>query len=267
VTNSKLFFFQGKENITMKIIRFLLITLFSLPVFSATGHMYVGGSVAASFSKLSNGEPQITYISGGTITDTYPRNNRRESSSVVAVNGGYEFIGSHWKPAIALGMGLYTTPVGYTYNGQVIETPSGGANDTLFDYSYNISNTRVMAEAQFTWMLGMFAPFVDAGVGPSWNRVNGYTETLVSGQHFTNLPDFKTRTSTTIAYQAGLGVSALFNFGKVKSSFKHERVSIGYRYVDLGNTSLGSRGMSYPHKLSTGTLTANDIYIAYTHLF
>ena len=43
------------------------------------------------------------------IIDVYPISGRNVSTSVLTLYGGYEFPGANWKPAIAVGLGLYTT--------------------------------------------------------------------------------------------------------------------------------------------------------------
>lgn len=252
---------------TKKLIGFLALFFFSLPAFSACGHIYLGTSLAASFSKLGNNSPRITYDSGALITDAYPLNRNHASSPVVSMNGGYEFASVNGKPAIALGLGLYNNLTDYGYNGQVIETAAGDAPSTLYHYSYDVNSTRLLAEIQLTWLWEKLSPFVNLGVGAAWNRMSGYTETVATPSGFIALPAFRSKTNINFAYQAGLGVSTAFNFGCSQSPFLQERISLGYRFVNMGKTSFKTRGSSYPYQLNTGLLSTNDVYLSYTHLF
>ncbi len=235
----------------------LAACLVSIPALAATP--YVGATLGASYATQNQSLQQITYVSGVGITDAYPVNDNQVSALNFSLNGGYEFSGdNHLKPAIAIGLGFYNTPVGYDFTGTVIETVAGSPPSTLFNYTYNLYNIRLMAEAQFTWQLGLVAPFINIGVGPGWNRANGYTETPLTPVGFAGQPPFQSNTNVVFAYQAGLGIS---------TTIHQERIAIGYRYVNLGQTTLGTRGPTYPYSLKTGSLYTNDVYLSYTHLF
>lgn len=58
-----------------------------------------------------------------------------------------------------------------------------------------------------------------------------------------------------------------FNFKKSISDYQHERILLGYRYVNLGDASFGTRGEVYPYRLDMGNLTTNEIYLIFMHLF
>ena len=254
-------------NSNKRLICLLATSCFSVSVFSAYGHAYVGASIAASFAHLGNRSPQIAYTSGALITDAYPLNNTNVSTVLGSINGGYEFTGLEWKPSIALGLGLYSTLGDYRYGGQVVETALGNASSTLYDYYYHINSTRLMAEIQLTWMLKSFLPFINLGVGSAWNRMNNYHEIAASPNGYVAVPPFQPHTNANLAYQAGFGLGKAFNFAGDKPGILHERVSVGYRYVYLGNTTFGARDLTYPYQLSTGRLETNDIYLSYSHLF
>ncbi len=250
-----------------KLISFITLCVLSLPAFPATGHMYGGASLAASFANIGKSSPQITYFSGVPIRDDYPVSGRDASAAMFSLNGGYEYEGDNWIPAIALGLGFYTTPVDFDYNGHVIETVTGDAPSTLYKYSYDLNSTRVMAEVQFTWLMKNISPFISFGAGPSWNKMSGYTETPVTSTGFVAQPPFRSNTNVNFAYQLGFGLSTAFNYAHPACDFLQDRISIGYHYVNLGQTSFRTRGSTYPFSLKTGLLTTNDIYISYTHLF
>jgi opacity protein-like surface antigen len=249
------------------LVSFVALCVISFPVFSATGHMYAGASLGGSYAHIGNSSPQITYSSGVPIIDDYPLGSQNVSTTMLSLNGGYEYPGANWMPAIAVGLGLYTNPADYDFNGQVIETVTGEAPARLYNYTYNINNTRLMAEVQLTWLMKHLSPFISFGAGPGWNRTNSYMESVVTSTGFVALPPFQSRNNLNLAYQAGIGVSFAFNYANPAADFLQDRISIGYRYVNMGQTSFGTRGVEYPHSLNTGSLQTNDIYISYTHLF
>ncbi len=250
-----------------RLVAIVALGVISFPVFAASGHMYAGASLGGTYAKIGNSSPQITYTSGVLIIDDYPLNSRHASTTVVSLNGGYEFAGADWMPAIAVGIGLYTNPVDYDFTGQVTETVTGDAPATPYNYTYNINNTRLMAEVQLTWLMRHLSPFINVGAGPGWSRTNSYTESPLTSTGFVALPPFQSQNNLNLVYQAGLGVIFAFDYANSASEFLHDRIAIGYRYVNMGQTTFGTRGVEYPHSLNTGLLQSNDIYISYTHLF
>lgn len=243
-----------------------LLMSYSYTAQAYDGHFYLGANVAKSYSTLGDSDPSIAYDQG-YFTDAYPLNSNRSSTGTVGVQSGYEFSGLGLRPAIALGVGVYTTPNTYRYTGQLIQTPSGSPANDLFDYSFRMRSTRIMAESQFTWTLANhMAPFVELGVGPAWTRLMDYQETAKTANLQPALPGFESHTNNTLAYQAGFGVSYAFNMGQ-EAQFPHERLAIGYRFVDVGNVSFGSRGSDYPYTLSLGNLKTQDVYLSLRHYF
>jgi hypothetical protein len=251
-----------------RLVSLFALFFFSMPALSANGHIYAATSLGWSYAKLSNSSPQISYASGDLITDAYPlKSYNKASASAFSINGGYEFSGLNWQPAIALGLGVYTNPADYGYNGQLVETAAGDPASALYNYSYDVNSTRLMAEIQFTWILGKLSPFINLGIGPAWTKLSGYSEKTATSTGYPALSPFQAHTTVNFAYQAGLGVSTSFNFAGSQASFPHERLSLGYRFVNLGTTSFGTRGSEYPYHLNTGWLKTNDVYLSYTHLF
>lgn len=247
----------------------LLASLLSSTAFAFdfSGHPYVGGLGGVSVAKVGQTYPKISYADA-SIVDNYPLNSNHSSIGIGGLYAGYEFNefnAQKWKPAVAVGVGVYQSGQ-FDLRGQLIET-TDGTTTTLYDYKYSISSTITMAEVQFTWMLGTIMPFVNLGLGSSINRSMDYVETVVNSSTFAPFSHFQSRTHAECAYQAGFGVSTSFNFPQEAAEFKHERLSLGYRFADLGTASLGTRGASYPYQLNVGQLRTYDVFVAFTHLF
>lgn len=230
------------------------------------GHFYLGVDLTKSYGTLGDDDPAITYYQG-YFTDAYPLNSSRSSTATIGLKSGYEFSGAGLRPAIAVGLGLYTTPNTYRYTGQLVETPLGSPSNDLFDYSFRVRSRRIMAETQLTWTLANhMASFVELGVGPAWTRLMDYQEVSNTANIQPNLSGFDSHTNNTLAYQVGFGLSYAFNMGQ-DTQFQHERLAIGYRFVNLGNVSFASRGSDYPYTLSLGTLKTQDVYLNLSHYF
>jgi hypothetical protein len=251
---------------TAKKFAFLLLLIFSTQVM-AVNHIYLGGSFGISDAKFSGNPLNISYLSGATITDAYPLNDRHDSAPVYSINGGYEFSNMTSLLSIALGLGLYNNVTNYHFQGLVIETAAGDPSNSLYNYAYNINNIRLMAEIQLTLMLSKLQPFLNFGFGPTWNKALQYHEFAVNNTGYPPLPGFQSNTSTHTAFQAGVGISTTLEQLLNIQSASQERIAIGYRYVDLGSVTFGTRGPSYPFALNLRNLQANEGYLSYIHIF
>lgn len=244
----------------------------SMGIIESPGHIYVGGTAGASWGRVGNSNPSITYYNH-LLTDAYPVTHRTSAASVLGLSGGYEWLSRGRIPAIALGIGAYTTPSEYHYNGAVIETSQGGPSNRLYTNSFHLSTTRVMVEGKFSWLFGIHKqavlPYIDLGIGSAWNQASAYTEAVATTGGYLPLPGFHSRTSSHFAYQVGAGAGYAFNIpsNQATTELKHERVSLGYRFSGLGPASFGIRNASYPYALNTGRLTTQDVYLNLTHLF
>lgn len=245
---------------------FILIPI--IPTFALDGHFYFGGEYTKSYAQVSNDAPAITYYQG-FLTDSYSLANDKTSADILGIHGGYEFSGLGLRPAIALGVGLYTTPGYYQYNGVVTETALGDSSNALYSYQYHLYSSRLMAETKLTWNIAQHvAPFAEIGFGSAWLRMSHYSESPINAGGYTPLPGFQSHNLNNFAYQLGGGVGYSFNFGSAaKDAFQHDRLLLGYRFVNLGNVNFGTRGAAYPYALSFGKAKTNDIYLGLAHLF
>lgn len=253
-------------NISSKL--FILLLFFSSPsTFSQTGHVYVTGEFGLSGAKLGKSSPNIVYYNN-LITDVYPANHNTTTTGLFGIRVGDEWAGQGIRPAVGIGLGMYGTPSTYNFNGQVIETTQDGPSNELYTYKYKISNIRLMLETQLTWMGWLhFISFVNFGIGSSWNHSSNYHETVAMSDGYLPLPPFKSHTNKNFAYQVGLGLGYAFNIKNAKDGFQHERVTIGYRFINLGKVGFGTRGSLYPYSLNTKQFTANEFSLSLTYLF
>lgn len=230
-------------------------------------HRYIGFTGGADVSRMNQYNPMMTY-NAGTLTDAYPLNNRQATSGFIGLNAGYEFyLNRTLLPRIALGIGVYGAPGSYKYTGKLVETPADDESLALYNYKFHVAGFRTMLEAQLTWSIERFLPFIQAGIGSAWNRLYAYAESPINTMNYVVLSPFQSQMNQSFAYQLGAGVGYEFNLKKTSSRIKSERVLLGYRYVNEGEVSFGTRGQSYPYKLNFGNLTANEWYLSYVHSF
>ncbi len=245
---------------------FYLILCFSTTALAANGHFYVGGIIGDSFAIIGGSNPAIVYTSGTTITDSYPPFHRNNSTTLLNLNSGYEWSGEAWRPAMALGLGLYRTLNNFDISGQVIESAPGNTN-YLYNYKYEIDQWVAMAQIKFTWLYHQFKPYLNAGIGSSWNRQSNYQESPFYSDGFVVYPPFQAYTSVNLAYELGVGVGYDFNLNGNTSELMHDRIALGYQYMNFGNIRFGERNADYPYALQPGRLRSNNVYISLTHFF
>lgn len=251
----------------MKKLSLTLILMSCIVSAFAEGHIFVEGDYGQSRASLSNSNPQITYDSG-YLTDSYPLHDNHQSTEMASLQAGYEFLANKKIPAIALGLGFYSTPNVYSYSGQVIETPLNGSSLPLYTYRFNMRSSRLMAQTKFTWQLAKpIASFVELGAGEAWTHLGSYHEWPSASNGYSPLAPFQPRTDGQFAYQVGAGLAYTFNFDRKDTTYQHERIALGYRFADLGNIEFKSRNVNYPYPLKLGEYYSREMYVGWMHLF
>ena len=237
-----------------------IIVLFLAATANAKGRPYIGIIAGASIAKI--GKLQIDETADPVEGhNKYLSTNKHYGAVLYGINGGYEFkIKSNL--LLSLGLGIYQSS-NYSSKGQrwgIYYAPDSVSHE--FDYEYKVQSTRLMLEGQFAWPVRFgktkLIPFVSLGAGSALNFANSYQETKIAPVG-SSVP-FKTKTNIRFAYQLGAGISCPFNADQ-------SRLSIAYRYVDLGKAHFNSRADNLPYQLDVGKIKAHEVYLSYTHLF
>lgn len=225
------------------------------------GSLYLG--IIAGTTAAIVGEQQLDTtqgISNGCLR--YLPTNNYSWAALYGINVGYEFkLESYENNLVSFGIGIYQSS-NYAAKGQAwFIYPN--SDDALANYAYKLQSTRFMAELQLARQFELkkikLIPFVTFGIGPALNFANSYQETKV-GSTYPLAAGFKTQLNIRFVYQAGVGVACPFNADR-------DRLSIAYRFVDLGNAHFDS-AEGYPlYQLNVGRIRANEIYLGYTHSF
>ncbi|MBY0545422.1 MAG: outer membrane beta-barrel protein [Gammaproteobacteria bacterium] len=247
----------------------IAVNTFPLIVYASSGQFYLGADGGVSIAAIGDQNPQITYYHS-QITDAYPLNDTYESAGMIGLNAGYEWQGENLQPTIAIGLGAYGTPGNYSYDGQVTETVVGSPSQSLYNYQFQVSSFRLMAETKLSWNLKYgITPLLDFGIGPAWNHFTDYEETVASSNTngYVSVPPFQSNTNTNFAYQVGVGLGYSFNIEPSSDHIQHDRLTLEYRYVNLGSNSFNTRGSAYPYALDLGDLNTQEIFLNLTHAF
>lgn len=243
--------------------------IFPLSIYASSGQFYLGVDGGASIAAIGDQNPQITYYHS-QITDAYPISNQHDTTTMLGLDAGYEWQGNKMRPTVAVGLGAYDTPGHYDYHGQVNETAVGSQSQPLYTDQFQISSFRLMAETKLSWTLpNGITPLLDVGIGPAWNRLDDYQETVAASNTdgYVSLGPFQSKTNTNFAYQVGIGLGYSFNMKPSNDHILHNSLTLEYRYVDLGGNTFGTRGTAYPYSLNIGDLTTQEIFLNLTHVF
>lgn len=232
--------------------------------FAENGHIYLGASIAASLAQLGLNNKQVSYYSNGLVTDNYRFNKSSAFASFIDVNGGYEYsLNSIF--ALGFGLGFYNTLGSYGFSGWLIETTAANTSTALYDYAYYIKSSRLMAEMQFICRITeQLYPYLNAGIGSAWNRMNSRANQVASTNGFFSSPALQKDNQAQFAYQLGLGLTFAFDLFSHGADLPQDHLSLGYRYANLGHASWGFFGGKY---FQTGNLSTNEVYLGYAHLF
>lgn len=223
----------------------LLIPVFALPLvsFAEEDSIWVMLEGGATFSVNQDNTNTVALPNDAPPSFLYDdyQTTERNDSYLIGVSVGYEFELDDeelepWFRNIRLGLGYEF--VGETkMNGQVHlyqEQP-------YYNYDYETYSQVAWAIGQIDLItLEQFTPFIDLGLGISFNHAGEYNESRINDAvHVRESADFSDNTETEFAWRAGLGINYQYE--------EDSPLTIGavVRYSDLGDASTGS-SQTYP---------------------
>lgn len=107
-----------------------------------------------------------------------------------------------------------------------------------YNYDYDIQRRTLLANFSADIYHGkVLSPYVLAGIGVSINRITGFNAMAKPNIGPVRIDlDFANKTTTSFAYQAGLGLRYQTN--------AHTSLALSYRYLDAGKAKLGANRFS-----------------------
>ncbi|MDX2347162.1 MAG: hypothetical protein QNK11_09860 [Legionella sp.] len=150
------------------------------------------------------------------------------------------------------GINLFFLPKTSAY-GQIVQ------EDLFANLSYQYSVTHYpmyfIAKSIFQPLANEYALTLDAGVGPNFTKAAYFEEASLDSGITIPQRTFLSRSDTTFAATAGIGI-------KKENVFGHAPLECGYRFMYLGKNYLTPSGSQILSKLYTGTMYANAILCA-----
>ncbi|MES2217240.1 MAG: SPOR domain-containing protein [Pseudomonadota bacterium] len=225
----------------------------------AHGNWYIAGNlgvwapIVSNTMRVNNG----TGFPNPAGLDSYSTNTRWGGS--IGLGTGYRWQrDARWLPVYSVGLRyqhLFATNIGQQVT--QFSTPEF----TNYNYTLNVaSDVLLLATKLNLFQLGQILPFINAGVGISFNRVSNYSETPLAGVTGRDTPGFANNSSHGFAYSIGAGLD-----WRVQSQLI---MSLNYEFQGLGsiNTRNGVDSWSAVH-LHSGTYQSNNVLLSMSYLF
>jgi opacity protein-like surface antigen len=189
--------------------------------------------------------------------DSYSTNTRW--GGTIGLGGGYRWArDERWLPAVSVGLRyehLFATNIGQQI------TQFSAPEFTNYNYTLNIASDVLLFATKINLVqIGQFSPFINGGVGISFNRVSNYSETPLADVTARDGAGFANNSSHGFAYSIGAGLD-----WQVQSQLI---MSLNYEFQGLGsiNTKSGVNTWSATH-LHSGTYQSNNVLLTMSYLF
>jgi opacity protein-like surface antigen len=191
----------------------------------------------ASFPNTSS-TTNIVDMQGSTPDDKAYYTSSPASKAVFSgsIGAGYQFVinlPDKWVPYYRVGL-FYTMTNASTINGQVAEYYA--SRPPTYNYAYQVKSQALWLDHQvdlFSWK--NITPFIDLSLGLAFNTTSGYNEMPIDNYPSRQSPDFPSKTSTSFAWRAGLGINYALPLRE-----KNMQLGILWRYSDLGEAITGT---------------------------
>lgn len=196
---------------------------------------FTGG---AAFSDLTNSN-QVAV--SPFITNTYNPTQETQSGIFAGASMSNVFeLPHHFH--VSVGPAAYFTDLDKVHGTEIPASNFGfmdGTTPGSLNYQFVGKSVAFMLESKLVYDAYSWQPFVLAGIGDSINYLQGYSEASTDSSDTASPAPvtFGNRSLNCFAYEIGLGLSRqLFVDRKREVSYG---ASLGYRYLNFGNGSLG----------------------------
>ncbi|WP_392537414.1 outer membrane protein [Legionella sp. 227] len=228
-------------------------------IFNAQGNWFLALGGGAQFPQLHS---HMKLNNGSEFPSPFDYDRLSVGSNnggVIAASGGRRWQTSNfWFPSYSLSVFWQ-----YFFKTQIQGEITQYSLPEFTNYTYNLDFTSnlLLASGKINlFRYGAFSPYINGGIGSSFNRVSNYRE-----EAFTNVtprvsPGFRDSNSSEFAYNVGAGIDVQF--------FPQLIFSVGYIYQDLGPISSGNGINTWAEQsLNPGSYRSNEVLVTATYLF
>ncbi|QMT60009.1 outer membrane protein [Legionella sp. PC997] len=226
---------------------------------NAQGSWFISLGGGAQFPEL-NSHTKVNNGSGFPAPYSADRYSIRDNNGgVVAVSAGRRWQNeSIWFPSYSLSIFwqyFFTTHI----SGEI--TQYSLPQFTNYKYNLDFTSNLLLASGKINVMrYGIFSPFINGGIGSSFNNASNYNESAFAGVTPRVSPEFRNSNTSEFAYNIGAGVDVQL----LPQLF----LSVGYIFQDLGPLASGNGVNTWTgESLTLGSYRTNEVLITATYLF
>jgi opacity protein-like surface antigen len=247
----------------------LLLTLttqtFSQPIenplfptlFNSPGNWFITLGAGEQYPQWDNPIKVDTGLAAPHNKDYYSTKNKNEA--VVALSLGRRWKREEfWLPAYSFGVFwqyFFRTNLGHC------ATLYSLPDVTTYSYNWQLTSNLLLASAKLNlFEYGKLSPYVNGGIGSSFNRTSGYKERPLPAVTPRVSPAFGNFSTSEFSYHLGVGLDL--------QVMPQLIASLGYIYQDLGPTSSGpGKGSWSNQSLNPGSYRSNEVLVSLSYLF
>ncbi|ARM35193.1 hypothetical protein B0B39_17485 [Legionella longbeachae] len=228
-------------------------------VFNAQGNWFISLGAGVQFPELHS---QIQVNNGSVFSAPYNYDQysiTSDKGAVIAATVGRRWQKDHiWFPSYSLGL-FWQYFFKTQLNGQI--TQYSLPQFTNYNYHFDFTSNLLLISGKMNlFKHGMFSPYINGGIGSSFNKVSNYNETALEGVTPRVSPGFRTANTSEFAYNIGAGIDI-----HLLSRFIF---SLGYIYQDLGPYPSGNGTGTWSNQsLNPGSYHSNEILASMSYLF
>lgn len=228
-------------------------------IFNSQGNWFISLGGGGQFPDL-NSHMKVNNNSG------FPEPFDHDRYSISNNNGGViaASIGRHWQnnnfwlPSYSLGLFwqyFFKTHI----HGEI--TQYSLPEFTNYNYNLDFVSKLLLASGKINlFQYRIFSPYINGGIGSSFNNVSNYCEKAFSGVTPRVSPEFRDSNISEFAYNLGAGIDI--------QVLPQLILSVGYLYQDLGPISSGNGVNAWAEQsLNPGSYRSNEVLVTATYLF
>ena len=224
-------------------------------------HWYVGTDIGLMQTHINQGAMTVpngsNYPSSGNV-DQYSLN--QQQPIMLDIQAGHRWNrDNQWIPSFALAL-RYQHIFKNNISGMV--TQYSDPEFTNYSYTWGVSADVLSLYFKLDLVLyGRLMPYVDMGLGVSFNQSHAYNETALPNVMARYSPDFASKTSNQFTYNVGAGLDYLLTTNLIMSA--------GYSYQSFGTLSSGyGQNPNWGNtQIKLGKIYSNMGFIGISYLF
>ncbi|KTD41582.1 outer membrane protein [Legionella parisiensis] len=228
-------------------------------IFNSQGNWFISLGGGAQFPDL-NSHMKVNNDSGFPEPFDYDRYSiTNDNGGVIAASVGRRWQNNNfWLPSYSLGLFwqyFFKTHI----NGEI--TLYSLPEFTNYNYNLDFTSNLLLASGKISlFQYGIFSPYINGGIGSSFNNVSNYSEKAFSGVTARVSPGFRSSNTSEFAYNVGAGIDMQI--------LPQLILSVGYLYQDLGPISSGNGIDTWTGQLlNPGSYRSNEVLVTATYLF